>query len=48
MLNQMHITIGISTSGSIVFANKFKINSYRKEEIEKLNNNKDIILENKN
>ena len=35
---------------AIKFDNKheFKINSYRKEEIEKLNNNKDIILENKN
>ena len=35
---------------AIKFDNKheFKINSYRKEEIEKLNNNKSIILENKN
>ena len=35
---------------AIKFDNKheLKINSYRKEEIEKLNNNKDIILENKN
>ena len=35
---------------AIKFDNKheFKINSYRKEEIEKLNNNKDLILENKN